>query len=112
MSTAGSVLGFSLCAHVRRLSSAGTVLYIRLDNSDLSRIGLRHGQTVELDLGRVLVSGVVKTSGGSPWLAPNRGSSNPEITTALRAAGLEHGMDVRSTARVLASEGIVDRLTV
>ncbi len=101
MFATGAVSEFSLCAHVRRLSSAGTVLYIRLDNSALSRIGLRHGDIIEIELGRVCVAGIVKTSGGSPWLAPCSGSSNAAITTILRSAGFEHGADVRSTGRLL-----------
>ena len=42
--------GFSLVAHVRRLQAAGSVLYIRIGKSDISRLGLRHGQAIEIDL--------------------------------------------------------------
>jgi hypothetical protein len=96
MSTA-SVPRASLVAHVRRLSSAGSTLYIRIGNSDISRLGLRHGQQIQIDLGRVRIDGIVKTSGGSPWLAPSLRGSNAAITTALRTAGLDHGMDVAAT---------------
>lgn len=91
----------SLVAHIRRLSSAGSVLYVRIDSSDISRLGLKHGQAIEIDLGRSRVAGVVKTSGGSPWLAPPAGGSNATITTTLREAHLAHGMDVPATARLL-----------
>jgi hypothetical protein len=91
----------SLVAHVRRLSAAGPILYIRIDNRDVSRLGLSHGQTIEIDLGRTRVAGIVKTSGGSPWLAPSPGSSNATITATLRGAHLEHGMDVSATVRPL-----------
>jgi hypothetical protein len=64
---------FTLVAYIRRLSKAGPKLYIRIANSDISRLGLRHGQAIEIDLGRVRITGIVKTSGGSPWLAPSRG---------------------------------------
>ena len=101
MSTATAAPGFSLVAHIRRLSTAGSVLYIRIGNSDISRLGLGHGRAIEIDLGRVLIAGVVKTSGGSPWLAPAPGSSNVAITAALRGAHFEHGMDVAATARSL-----------
>jgi hypothetical protein len=101
MSTAGTALGFSLVAHIRRLSAAGSVLYIRIGQSDISRLGLRHGQAIEIDLGRVRIAGIVKTSQGSPWLAPALGSSNAAITAALREARFEHGMDVSATARSL-----------
>lgn len=92
---------FSLVAYIRRLSAGGSVLYIRLGNSDISRLGLRHGQAIEIDLGRVRIAGIVKASGGSPWLAPGPGSSNAAITDTLRNTGFEHGMDVQATARSL-----------
>jgi hypothetical protein len=104
MSTTATTAGFSICAHIRRLSAAGSVLYIRLDNADISRTRLKHGQTIEMDLGRVPVVGVVKTSGGSPWLAPSRGGSNAAITAALRRVGFEHGVDIQATGRILAPE--------
>ena len=91
----------SFTAHIRRLSTAGSLLYIRIANSDISRLKLRHGQAVEIDLGSVRVTGTVKTSGGSPWLAPCPGSSNAAITSALRAASLGHGMDVLALLRFL-----------
>jgi hypothetical protein len=91
-----------LVAHLRRLSSAGSTLYIRIGNSDVSRLGLRHGEEIEIDLGRVRIDGILKTSGGSPWLAPSSRGSNAAITMALRGAGLEHGMDVPANARRLA----------
>jgi hypothetical protein len=93
--------GFTHVIHIRRLSSAGSLLYVRIGSSDISRLGLRHGQAIEIDLGRALISGIVKTSGGSPWLAPALGSSNAAITATLRGAGFEHGMDVSATARAL-----------
>ncbi len=110
MSTANAPSA-SLVAHVRRLSSAGSALYIRIGNSDISRLGLRHGQEIEIDLGRVRIDGIVKTSGGSPWLAPSSRGSNAAITTALRGAGLEHGMDVPATARRLAGGSEPGRIT-
>jgi 3-methyladenine DNA glycosylase Tag len=96
MSTA-VVANPSLVAHVRRLSSSGSTLYIRIGTSDISRLELRHGQEIQIDLGRVRIEGIVKTSGGSPWLAPGLRGSNAAITAALRAAGLDHGMDVSAT---------------
>jgi hypothetical protein len=99
MSTADTLL--SLVAYIRRLSAAGPVLYIRIGNSDISRLGLSHGQGIEINLGRVRITGIVKTSGGSPWLAPAPGVSNAAITAALRGARFEHGMDVQATARLL-----------
>lgn len=101
MSTATAAPGFSLVAHIRRLSTAGSVLYIRIGNSDISRLRLGHGRAIEIDLGRVLIAGVVETSGGSPWLATAPGSSNVAITAALPGAHFEHGMDVAATARSL-----------
>lgn len=102
----------SFTAHIRRLSAAGSVLYIRIANSDISRLGLRHGQAIEIDLGRVRVTGTVKTSGGSPWLAPSHGSSNASITSALRGASLAHGMDLPAIMRSLGtnptSDGFAD----
>jgi hypothetical protein len=85
---------FSLIAHVRRLSKAGTELYIRISNSDVSRLGLKHDQEIEMDLGRVRIAGIVKTSGGSPWLGPAPSSSNAITTAALTEAGFGHGMDI------------------
>lgn len=83
-----------LTAHIRRLSTQGSHLYVRLDPHDLDRLGLGHGQLVTLDIAaRVQVRGIVKTSGGSPWLAPRTNESNALITTALREAGFEHGED-------------------
>lgn len=90
-----------LVAHIRRLSTAGSTLYIRIDSSDIARLGLKHGQAVEMDLGRARIAGVVKTSGGSPWLAPGQSNSNAAITAALRKAGFEHGTDVPATMRSL-----------
>src|SRR5438105_4864816 len=103
MSTTSIAPNFSLVAHIRRLSAAGTVLYIRIDTSDISRLGLRHGQAIEMDLGRVRIAGIVKTSGGSPWLAPVPGSSNAAITAALRGAALTHGTNISATVRSLDS---------
>jgi hypothetical protein len=96
-----SATGHSFTAHIRRLSTAGTVLYIRIANSDMSRLGLRHGQDIEIDLGRVRITGTIKTSGGSPWLAPSPGSSNAAITSALRGVSFAQGMDVPATLRCL-----------
>jgi hypothetical protein len=101
MSTLSTPPGFSLVAHIRRLSAAGSVLYIRIGNSDISRLGLRHGQAIEIDLGPVRITGIVKTSGGSPWVAPASGSSNAAITDALLNARFNHGMDVSATGRSL-----------
>jgi hypothetical protein len=103
MSTANAAQTFSFVAHIRRLSAAGSVLYIRIDNSDISRLGLRHGQAIEIDFGSGRIAGIVKTSGGSPWLAPPPGGSNAAITIALRGVRFEHGMDVSVTARSLNS---------
>src|SRR5579863_3668843 len=89
----------ALSDHIRRLSTQGSVLYIRIDNSDIARLGLRHGEAIEMDLGRARVFGIVKTSGDSPWLAPGLGFSNASITAALRQAGFDHGMDVPATIR-------------
>jgi hypothetical protein len=103
MSTARITPNFPLVAHIRRLSAAGSVLYIRIDTSDVSRLGLRHGQAIEMDLGRIRISGIVKTSGGSPWLGSPPGSSNAAITEALRGAGFELGRNVQATVRSLDS---------
>jgi hypothetical protein len=100
------MLGSPLVAHVRRLSTAGTTLYIRIGNSDVSRLGLAHGQAVEIDLRGVRIDGVVKTSGGSPWLAPGHRGSNAAITSALRGAGLDHGMDIHATLRPLGGSSV------
>lgn len=105
MSTVANFTGAHLTAHIRRLSAEGSVLYVRIDSSDIARSGLRHGQGVEIDLGRDRVSGIVKTSGGSPWLAPEPGSSNASITAVLRRNGFEHGMDVRAGVRKLSADG-------
>jgi hypothetical protein len=96
-----SLASQSFTAHIRRLSTAGSVLYIRIASSDILRLGLRHGQNVEIDLGSVRVTGMLKTSGGSPWLAPSPGGSNSAITSALRGASLSHGMDVPATLHCL-----------
>ena len=91
-------------AYIRRLASDGARLYVRLDMNDIARLGLAHGQGVELEVGgEVCVTGIVKTSGGTPWLAPGHGSSNAAITEALRKAGFDHGDDVPSVARGLGS---------
>jgi hypothetical protein len=91
----------TLIAHIRRLSRAGPELYVRIDASDITRLGLQHGQAVEFDMVRVRITGIVKTSGGSPWLGPGRGNSNAAITAALRGAGFENGVDCRATVRLL-----------
>jgi hypothetical protein len=90
----------SIVAHVRRLSRSGAELYVRIDNSDVLRLGLFHGQAAELDLGRICIAGIIKTTGGSPWLAPPPGGSNAAITTSLRGAGFEHGMNCPATVRL------------
>ena len=102
MSGGRTAPNFSLTAHIRRLSAAGSVLYIRIGTSDVSRLGLRHGQPIEMDLGRVHIAGIVRTSGGSPWLAPVPGSSNAAMTAVLRRVGFEHGTDVSATVRYFA----------
>ena len=92
----------NLVAHVRRLASDGVRLYVRIDGTDVARLHLTHGQRVEIDMGgKVCVRGIVKTSGGSPWLAPGQNSSNAAITSALRNAGLEHGDDIHAVIRCL-----------
>lgn len=95
-------LRLSLVAHVRRLAADGAVLYVRIDRADVARLGLEHGQEVEIDLaGKVRIRGIVKTSGGSPWLAPGSRTSNAAITRSLRQAGFGHGDNVQSTVHVL-----------
>ena len=59
MSTADTP--FSFVAFIRRLSKAGSALFIFIGNSDISRLGLRHGQAIEIDLGRVRIAGIVKS---------------------------------------------------
>ncbi|SRR6266566_2978168 len=87
----------SLTAHVRRLEKDDVHLYIRFDQAALDRIGLRHGARVQVDLnGRARVTGLVKTSGATPWLAPGGDDSNASITQMLRGAGFRHGDDVPS----------------
>ena len=71
--------------------------------ADVLRLGVEHGQAIEVHLAGVQVLGIVKTSGGSPWLAPMPGNSNAAITTLLRGAGLEHGMDVPATVQLTSS---------
>jgi hypothetical protein len=105
MSTMANFTSSHLTVHIRRLSAEGSVLYVRIDSSDIARLGLRHGQAIEIDLGRDRVSGIVKTSGGSPWLAPRSGSSNVSITAALRRNGFEHRMDVPASVRKLTADG-------
>src|SRR5215467_5533222 len=97
MDGTGISSNLSLVAHIRRLSAAGSVLYIRIGASDVLRLGLTHRQEIEMYLNRIRIVGILKTSGGSPWLAPVPGSSNASITATLRAAGLEQGMDVSAT---------------
>ena len=60
MSTTTAAPTFSFVAHIRRLSTAGSVLYIRIDNSDISRTGLKHGQAIAIDLGRAKIAGIEK----------------------------------------------------
>lgn len=94
--------GQVLTAHIRRLGTTTDQLYIRFAQPDLTRLGLGHGDTVEMSLGdRVRIIGVVKTSGASPWLAPSREYSNRTITERLRDAGFAHGHDVPAMARKL-----------
>lgn len=104
MVTARATPNFSLVAHIRRLSAAGSELYIRIDRADISRLGLRHLEAIEMDLGRVRVIGIVKTSGSCPWLGPTPGSSNAFITAALRGVGFQHGIDVSATVRSSGAE--------
>jgi hypothetical protein len=93
-----------LVAHIRRLSSDGAQLYIRLGVADVARLALRHGQRVEIEVGgNVRVTGIVKTSGSSPWLARGGDTSSADITAALRKAGFEHGDDVPAVIRFLES---------
>lgn len=91
-----------LTTHIRRLGTTTDQLYIRFAQPDLTRLALRHGDTVELSVGdQVRICGVVKTSGGSPWLAPWREYSNRAITALLRDAGFAHGHDVPARVRKL-----------
>lgn len=91
-----------LIAHVRRLASDGVLLYVRVGAADVHRIGLRGGESIAMDVGgRVTVTGVIKASGSTPWLAPGAGSSNASITELLRGAGFEHGDDVPASLRIL-----------
>ena len=105
MSTGANFTSVHLTAHIRRLSAEGSVLYVRIGSSDIARLGLQHGQAIEIDLGRDRVSGIIKTSGGSPWLAPRSGSSNASITAILRRNGFEQGMDVPAGVRKLTADG-------
>jgi hypothetical protein len=106
MSSAVDAADVHITTHIRRLSAEGSVLYIRIDNPDIARLRLRHGQAVEIRLGRARVGGIIKTSGGSPWLAPEPGVSNASITAILRQAGFDHGMDVTATVKVRSSERV------
>ena len=91
----------TLTAHVRRLTADGDPLYIRLDVEDLVRCGLYHGLPITLTLrDRVVVGGVVKTSGSTPWLAPREDGSNEGISKVLREAGFAHGDDVEAYATI------------
>jgi hypothetical protein len=90
----------SLTAFVRRLNKSGSPLYIRLSRADLSRLDLNHGDAVQLDLDGLMVRGVVKTSGGSPWLAPMPDEKG-DISQALVDAGLTHGRDVEAAVTIV-----------
>lgn len=84
-----------LPAFVRRLSTTGKELYIRFRREDLRRAGLRHGQPVEVEAkAGIRLRGVIRTSGGTPWLGPAKENSNAVITSTLRQIGLEHGDDI------------------
>jgi hypothetical protein len=106
MSSAVDAADVHITAHIRRLSAEGSVLYIRIDNPDIARLRLRHGQAVEIRLGRARVGGIIKTSGGSPWLAPEPGVLSASITAISRQAGFEHGMDVTATVKMRSSERV------
>ena len=90
-----------MTVHVRRLSASDdAALYLRLNNGALAAAGIDPDTPVTVELpGPCTVAGVVKTSGGSPWLAPGRRSSNAAITETLRASGFEHGDDVAARLR-------------
>lgn len=91
-----------LVAHVRRLAKNGAALYIQITAADIRRLNLKHGQRIGLDLAGISIQGIVKTSGGSCWLAPGE-SSNAKITAALRRAGCAHGDNVTAAVRILGS---------
>lgn len=94
----------SLTAFVRRLNQSGGALYIRLSHADLSRLQLKHGDTVQLDLPGTTLRGVVKTSGGTPWLA-SMSKARGGIDKALREAGIEHGRDIPATVTLVSRAG-------
>ena len=91
-----------IIAYLRRLATDGKELYIRLDKEDVARHLLRHGSEIEINVGgKVRVSGIVKTSGSVPWLAPRTNDSNANITQQLMAVGFTHGDDMPSQVRII-----------
>ena len=63
-----------MTVHVRRLAASDDAdLYLRLDNGALADAGISHDTPVTVEFpGACTVDGIVKTSGGNPWLAPGR----------------------------------------
>ena len=101
MTTMTSASHIPLTGRIRRLSSAGDSLYIQVVRRELEAAGLEHGREVKIGLPNGgHVSGVVKTSGSTPWIGPAGGDSNRSITAALRDAGLEHKDDCRILVEV------------
>lgn len=88
-------------AHIRRLAAtADADLYVRLENRDVERLRLSDRQLVSLLLADgPAILGMLRSSGGSSWIAPGPGSSNAAISALLRGAGLGHGSDVRATVK-------------
>ena len=88
-----------ITVHIRRLAAtADADLYVRLENRDVERLGVPDRQLVSLILADgPTISGTLRSSGGSSWIAPAPGSSNATVSALLRAAGLEHGSDVKAT---------------
>ena len=61
----------SVTARIRRLNSSGDPLYVSFDRVELDAAGLEHGEHARLELTHGAVTGIVKTTGATPWLAPH-----------------------------------------
>jgi hypothetical protein len=83
---------------IRRLSKAGSDLYIQLDRKELDRHGCRECEPVQLNVnGNCQLHGLVRTKGSVCWLGPAPGFANRVITQLLRREGLAHGSEVQAT---------------
>ncbi|HYC78972.1 MAG TPA: hypothetical protein VEI02_15200 [Planctomycetota bacterium] len=89
-----------LTAFIRRLQQRDGHLYVRLDRAQLQSAQLLHGTRVVMEIGgRVLLRGVIRTSGASPWVGPTEITSNAVHHAALKGAGYVYGDNVEATVR-------------